>query len=132
LYLEKKTVKAGFHRSDIAFICYCRHSAFYYPYEIDFEVVSSSKSLALLTANNGYLCECDCVKILLSKWSDQINKSNNDDTNNAGKYRFWSAYLFSFCLDKFWEGIGFYWQQNLFSDLETLKSLRMLNLLNTF
>jgi hypothetical protein len=44
---EKKTVKAGFHRSDIAFICYCRHSAFYYPYEIDFEVVSSSKSLAL-------------------------------------------------------------------------------------
>jgi hypothetical protein len=43
LYLEKKTVKAGFHRSDIAFICDCRHSAFYYPYEIDFEVVSSSK-----------------------------------------------------------------------------------------
>jgi hypothetical protein len=52
--------------------------------------------------------------------------------NNAGKYiGIWSAYLFSFVLNFFGKESAFYWQ-NLFSDLETLKSLRMLNLLNTF
>jgi hypothetical protein len=62
------------------------------------------------------------------------DQRNNDDTNNAGKYIgiLERLFIFSFVLINFWEGIGFYWQQNLFSDLETLKSLRMLNLLNTF
>jgi hypothetical protein len=55
------------------------------------------------------------LKILLSKWSDQINKSNNDDTNNAGKYiGILSAYLFSFVLINFWEGIGFIGSQIYF------------------
>jgi hypothetical protein len=109
LYFEKKkTVKSWFfidqilHLSVIAAIV-----RFYYPYEIDFEVVSSSKSLALLTTliTVTYVSAI-VLKILLSKWSDQIN---NDDTNNAGKYIgiLERLFIFFFVLINFWEGIGF-------------------------
>jgi hypothetical protein len=55
---------------------------YYYPYEIDFEVLYSAKNLALLTAlvTVTYVSAI-VLKMMLSKWSDQITKSNNDDTN---------------------------------------------------
>jgi hypothetical protein len=55
---------------------------YYYPYEIDFEVFYSAKNLVLLTAlvTVTYVSAI-VLKMMLSKWSDQITKSNNDDTN---------------------------------------------------
>jgi hypothetical protein len=51
------------------------------------QAVYSTKSLALLLPAIRYVTYVsDRVKNDTSKWSDQISKNNNDDTNNAGKY----------------------------------------------
>jgi hypothetical protein len=112
LYFEKKkTIKTWF------FIDQALHLAviaavvrYYYPYEIDFEKMYSTQSLALITAiiTVTYVSAI-VLKLLLSKWSDQIAKNNNDDTNNAGKYIgiLERLFIFFFVVINFWEGIGF-------------------------
>ncbi|NGY38780.1 DUF3307 domain-containing protein [Flavobacterium sp. XN-5] len=112
LYLQKKkTLKTWFfidqilHLSVIAAVV--RN---YYPYEIDFEILYSTQSLALFTAliTVTYVSAI-VLKLLLSKWSDQIAKNNSDDTNNAGKYIgiLERLFIFFFVVINFWEGIGF-------------------------
>jgi hypothetical protein len=44
---------------------------------------------------------------------------------------FGALFIF-FCLDKFWEGIGFFIGSQIYFQIWRQKSLRMLNLLNTF
>ncbi|TDE02609.1 DUF3307 domain-containing protein [Flavobacterium hiemivividum] len=112
LYFEKKkTLKTWFfidqilHLSVIAAVV--RN---YYPYEIDFEILYSTQSLALFTAliTVTYVSAI-VLKLLLSKWSDQITKNNRDDTNNAGKFIgiLERLFIFFFVVINFWEGIGF-------------------------
>jgi hypothetical protein len=112
LYFEKKkTAKIWFFTDQLMhLIVIAAVVRYYYPYEIDFEVLYSAKNLALLTAlvTVTYVSAI-VLKMMLSKWSDQITKSNNDDTNNAGKYIgiLERLFIFFFVVINFWEGIGF-------------------------
>lgn len=112
LYFEKKqTIKRWFfidqvlHLTVIAAVVH-----YYYPYEIDFEIVYSKQSLVLLISSISVTyVSAKVLKLLLSKWSDQITKNNSNDTNNAGKYIgiLERLFIFFFVIINFWEGIGF-------------------------
>ncbi|WP_339921471.1 DUF3307 domain-containing protein [uncultured Flavobacterium sp.] len=112
LYFEKKkTVKIWFFTDQLLHLAVIAAVVrYYYPFKIDFEAVYSTKSLALLTAivTVTYVSAI-VLKMMLSKWSDQISKNNNDDTNNAGKYIgiLERLFIFFFVVINFWEGIGF-------------------------
>ena len=112
LYFEKKkTEKIWFFTDQLLHLAVIAGAIrYYYPYEINFELVYSTKSLALITAVVAVTyVSAVILKILLSKWTDQITKSNNDDTNNAGKYIgiLERLFIFFFVVINFWEGIGF-------------------------
>ncbi|SEB05057.1 Protein of unknown function [Flavobacterium gillisiae] len=112
LYFEKKkTVKIWFFTDQLLhFAVIAAVVRYFYPYELDLQVIYSTKSLALVTALVAVTYVSAIVlKIMLSKWSDQISKNNNDDTNNAGKYigMLERLFIFFFVVINFWEGIGF-------------------------
>jgi len=112
IYFEKKkTAKIWFVTDQVLHLAVIAAVIrYYYPYEIDFEVIYSSKNLALATAlvTVTYVSAI-VLKIMLSKWSNQITKNNNDETNNAGKYIgiLERLFIFFFVVINFWEGIGF-------------------------
>lgn len=131
LYFEKKkTEKLWFftdqllHLTVIAIVVYC-----YFPYQIPISNLYSQQNLALITAlvlvTN---VSAIVLKVLLSKWSDQLIKT--DDTNNAGKYIgiLERLFIFFFVLMNFWEGIGFLLAAKSifrFGDLKESKDVRL-------
>lgn len=112
IYFEKKkTAKIWFFTDQLLHLAVIAAVIrYYYPFEIDFDAVYSTKSLALLTAvvTVTYVSAI-VLKMMLSKWSDQITKNSKDDTNNAGKYIgiLERLFIFFFVVINFWEGIGF-------------------------
>lgn len=133
LYFEKKkTEKAWFfadqllHLIMIALVVYC-----YFPYEIPVEKMYSQQSLALLTSLVLVTYVSAIVlKVLLSKWSNQIAKSDAGNTNNAGKYIgiLERLFIFFFVVIHFWEGIGFLLAAKSifrFGDLKESKDVRL-------
>ena len=133
LYFEKKkTAKIWFFADQLLhLVMIAAVVRYYYPYEIDFEVLYSTKNLALLTslATVTYVSAV-VLKMMLSKWSDQITKNNNDDTNNAGKYIgiLERLFIFFFVVIDFWEGIGFLLAAKSifrFGDLKESKDVRL-------
>lgn len=131
LYFEKKkTEKLWFfadqlmHLTVIAAVVYC-----YFPYQIFISNLYSQQNLALVTALVlvTYVSAI-ILKVLLSKWSEQIIKT--DDTNNAGKYIgiLERLFIFFFVLINFWEGIGFLLAAKSifrFGDLKESKDVRL-------
>ncbi|HTG66690.1 MAG TPA: DUF3307 domain-containing protein [Flavobacterium sp.] len=131
LYFEKKkTEKLWFfadqlmHLVVIAAVVYC-----YFPYQIFISNLYSQQNLALITALVlvTYVSAI-ILKVLLSKWSEQIIKT--DDTNNAGKYIgiLERLFIFFFVLINFWEGIGFLLAAKSifrFGDLKESKDVRL-------
>lgn len=133
LYFEKKkTEKLWFfgdqllHLAVIALVVYC-----YFPYEIPFANLYSQQNLALITALVLVTYVSAIVlKVLLSKWSDQIIKTDAGDTNNAGKYIgiLERLFIFFFVVINFWEGIGFLLAAKSifrFGDLKESKDVRL-------
>lgn len=131
LYFEKKkTEKLWFfadqllHLAVIAIVVYC-----YFPYEIPVSNLYSQENLALITALVLVTYVSAIVlKVLLSKWSDQLIKT--DDTNNAGKYIgiLERLFIFFFVVMNFWEGIGFLLAAKSifrFGDLKESKDVRL-------
>lgn len=112
LYFEKKkTTKAWFFIDQLMHLAVIAAVVrFYYPFIIEFEIMYRVQNLALLTAliTVTYMSAI-VLKLLLSKWSDQISTNHNDDTNNAGKYIgiLERLFIFFFVVINFWEGIGF-------------------------
>jgi hypothetical protein len=112
IYFEKKkTAKIWFFTDQLLHLAVIAAVIrYYYPFEIDFDALYSTKSLALLTAvvTVTYVSAI-VLKMMLSKWSDQITKNSKDDTNNAGKYIgiLERLFIFFFVVINFWEGIGF-------------------------
>lgn len=133
LYFEKKkTAKLWFfgdqllHFVMIAVVVYC-----YFPYEIPFANLYSQQSLALITALVLVTYVSAIVlKVLLSKWSAQIIKTDSGNTNNAGKYIgiLERLFIFFFVVINFWEGIGFLLAAKSifrFGDLKESKDVRL-------
>lgn len=131
LYFEKKkTEKLWFftdqllHLAVIAMVVYC-----YYPYQIPVSNLYSQQNLALITALVLVTYVSAIVlKVLLSKWSEQLIKT--DDTNNAGKYIgiLERLFIFFFVVMNFWEGIGFLLAAKSifrFGDLKESKDVRL-------
>ena len=131
LYFEKKkTEKLWFfadqllHLLVIAIVVYC-----YFPYQISISNLYSQENLALITALVLVTYVSAIVlKVLLSKWSDQLIKT--DDTNNAGKYIgiLERLFIFFFVVMNFWEGIGFLLAAKSifrFGDLKESKDVRL-------
>jgi len=131
LYFEKKkTEKLWFftdqllHLTVIAIVVYC-----YFPYQILISNLYSQQNLALITALVLVTYVSAIVlKVLLSRWSDQLIKT--DDTNNAGKYIgiLERLFIFFFVLMNFWEGIGFLLAAKSifrFGDLKESKDVRL-------
>ena len=131
LYFEKKkTEKLWFfadqllHLLVIAIVVYC-----YFPYQIPICNLYSQENLALITALVLVTYVSAIVlKVLLSKWSDQLIKT--DDTNNAGKYIgiLERLFIFFFVVMNFWEGIGFLLAAKSifrFGDLKESKDVRL-------
>ncbi len=131
LYFEKKkTEKLWFfadqllHLLVIAIVVYC-----YFPYQIPVSNLYSQENLALITALVLVTYVSAIVlKVLLSKWSDQLIKT--DDTNNAGKYIgiLERLFIFFFVVMNFWEGIGFLLAAKSifrFGDLKESKDVRL-------
>lgn len=131
LYFEKKkTEKLWFftdqllHLAVIAIVVYC-----YYPYQIPISNLYSQQNLALITALVLVTYVSAIVlKVLLSKWSEQLIKT--DDTNNAGKYIgiLERLFIFFFVVMNFWEGIGFLLAAKSifrFGDLKESKDVRL-------
>ena len=131
LYFEKKkTEKLWFfadqllHLLVIAIVVYC-----YFPYQISVSNLYSQENLALITALVLVTYVSAIVlKVLLSKWSDQLIKT--DDTNNAGKYIgiLERLFIFFFVVMNFWEGIGFLLAAKSifrFGDLKESKDVRL-------
>jgi len=131
LYFEKKkTEKLWFftdqllHLLVIAIVVYC-----YFPYQIPISNLYSQENLALITALVLVTYVSAIVlKVLLSKWSDQLIKT--DDTNNAGKYIgiLERLFIFFFVVMNFWEGIGFLLAAKSifrFGDLKESKDVRL-------
>lgn len=131
LYFEKKkTEKLWFftdqllHIAVIAIVVYC-----YYPYQIPVSNLYSQQNLALITALVLVTYVSAIVlKVLLSKWSEQLIKT--DDTNNAGKYIgiLERLFIFFFVVMNFWEGIGFLLAAKSifrFGDLKESKDVRL-------
>lgn len=133
LYFEKKkTEKLWFfadqflHLGIIALVVYC-----YFPYQIPVFDLYSQQNLALITALVMVTYVSAIVlKVLLSKWSDQLIKKDDDDTNNAGKYIgiLERLFIFFFVVMNFWEGIGFLLAAKSifrFGDLKESKDVRL-------
>lgn len=131
LYFEKKkTEKLWFfadqllHLLVIAIVVYC-----YFPYQIPISNLYSQENLALITALVLVTYVSAIVlKVLLSKWSEQLIKT--DDTNNAGKYIgiLERLFIFFFVVMNFWEGIGFLLAAKSifrFGDLKESKDVRL-------
>lgn len=131
LYFEKnKTEKRWFfadqllHLLVIAIVVYC-----YFPYQIPISNLYSQENLALITALVLVTYVSAIVlKVLLSKWSEQLIKT--DDTNNAGKYIgiLERLFIFFFVVMNFWEGIGFLLAAKSifrFGDLKESKDVRL-------
>lgn len=133
LYFEKKkTEKLWFftdqllHLLVIAGVVYC-----YFPYQIPISNLYSQQNLALITTLVLVTYVSSIVlKVLLSKWSEQIIKKDDDDTNNAGKYIgiLERLFIFFFVVMNFWEGIGFLLAAKSifrFGDLKESKDVRL-------
>lgn len=133
LYLEKKkTAKTWFfidqllHLVVIAFVVF-----YYFPFEIAIASLYSQQSLALITALVAVTyVSAIILKVLLSKWSEQIIKTDTGDTNNAGKYIgiLERLFIFFFVVINFWEGIGFLLAAKSifrFGDLKESKDVRL-------
>lgn len=131
LYFEKKkTEKLWFfadqllHLLVIAIVVYC-----YFPYQIPISNLYSQQNLALITALVLVTYVSAIVlKVLLSKWSEQLIKTDN--TNNAGKYIgiLERLFIFFFVVMNFWEGIGFLLAAKSifrFGDLKESKDVRL-------
>ncbi|AOZ98080.1 DUF3307 domain-containing protein [Flavobacterium commune] len=131
LYFEKKkTEKLWFfvdqllHLVVIAVVV-----VYYFPVEISITSLYSQQNLALITALVSVTYVSAIVlKVLLSKWSDQLIKT--DDTNNAGKYIgiLERLFIFFFVVMNFWEGIGFLLAAKSifrFGDLKESKDVRL-------
>ena len=92
-----------FHLSVIALVLY-----YYYPFSLSLGWLYETNTLALLASLTftTYVTSV-LLKILLSKWSPDIEK--NSETNNAGKYIgiLERLFIFLFVVINFWEGIGF-------------------------
>lgn len=133
LYFEKKkTEKTWFfidqltHLAMIALVV-----LYYFPCEIAIASLYSQQSLALITAlvTVTYVSAI-ILKVLLSKWSEQIIKTDSGDTNNAGKYIgiLERLFIFFFVVINFWEGIGFLLAAKSifrFGDLKESKDVRL-------
>ncbi|WP_026713777.1 DUF3307 domain-containing protein [Flavobacterium daejeonense] len=129
---KKKTEKLWFfadqllHLMMIVLVVY-----YYFPYEIPIENLYSQQSLALLTSLVLVTYVSAIVlKVLLSKWSAQITKSDAGKTNNAGKYIgiLERLFIFFFVVINFWEGIGFLLAAKSifrFGDLKESKDVRL-------
>lgn len=133
LYFEKKkTAKLWFfadqllHLAIIALVVYCC-----FPYQIPISNLYSQENLALITSLVLVTYVSAIVlKVLLSKWSDQLIKKDDDDTNNAGKYIgiLERLFIFFFVVMNFWEGIGFLLAAKSifrFGDLKESKDVRL-------
>ena len=133
LYFEnKKTEKLWFfadqllHLAVIAGVVYC-----YFPYQVPISNLYSQQNLRLITAVVLVTYVSAIVlKVLLSKWSDQLIKKDDDDTNNAGKYIgiLERLFIFFFVVMNFWEGIGFLLAEKSifrFGDLKESKDVRL-------
>ncbi|MFL9829532.1 DUF3307 domain-containing protein [Flavobacterium sp. ST-87] len=133
LYFEKKKTEKKWFFADqflhllvIAFVV-----NYYYPYQIPFAQLYSEQNLALITALIlvTYVSAV-LLKVLLSKWSEQIVKTDSNDTNNAGKYIgiLERLFIFFFVVMDFWEGIGFLLAAKSifrFGDLKESKDVRL-------
>ncbi|MES2240907.1 MAG: DUF3307 domain-containing protein [Bacteroidota bacterium] len=133
LYFEKKkTTKIWFfvdqflHLVVIALVV-----NYYFPYQIPVGNLYSQQNLALITALVMVTYVSAIVlKVLLSKWSEQVIKNNDGNTNNAGKYigMLERLFIFFFVLINFWEGIGFLLAAKSifrFGDLKESKDVRL-------
>lgn len=133
LYFEKKkTEKTWFfidqltHLAVIALVV-----LYYFPCEIAIASLYSQQSLALITALVAVTyVSAIILKVLLSKWSEQIIKTDTGDTNNAGKYIgiLERLFIFFFVVINFWEGIGFLLAAKSifrFGDLKESKDVRL-------
>jgi hypothetical protein len=133
LYFEKKkTAKVWFfidqllHLVVIALVL-----NYYYPHKISIESLYSQQNLALITTLVlvTYVSAI-LLKVLLSKWSEQIVKVDTSNSNNAGKYIgiLERLFVFFFVVINFWEGIGFLLAAKSifrFGDLKESKDVRL-------
>ena len=133
LYFEKKkTEKSWFFIDQLLHLLVIAFTVnYYYPYQIPFSQLYSQQSLALITALIlvTYVSAV-LLKVLLSKWSEQIVKIDNSNTNNAGKYIgiLERLFIFFFVMINFWEGIGFLLAAKSifrFGDLKESKDVRL-------
>lgn len=133
LYFEKKkTEKTWFFIDQLAHLAVISMVVLYYfPYEIAIASLYSQQSLALITALVAVTyVSAIILKVLLSKWSEQIIKTDTGDTNNAGKYIgiLERLFIFFFVVINFWEGIGFLLAAKSifrFGDLKESKDVRL-------
>nr|WP_288836404.1 DUF3307 domain-containing protein [uncultured Flavobacterium sp.] len=132
LYFEKKkTEKLWFFVDQLLHLVVIAVVVFYYfPVEISITSLYSQQNLALITALVSVTYVSAIVlKVLLSKWSDQLIKTD-DNTNNAGKYIgiLERLFIFFFVVMNFWEGIGFLLAAKSifrFGDLKESKDVRL-------
>jgi len=133
LYFEKKkTEKTWFFIDQLTHLAVIALVVFYYfPCEIAIASLYSQQSLALITALVAVTYVSAIVlKVLLSKWSEQIIKTDTGNTNNAGKYIgiLERLFIFFFVVINFWEGIGFLLAAKSifrFGDLKDSKDVRL-------
>ena len=133
LYLEKKkTAKSWFFIDQLLHLAVIALVVFYYfPCEIAIAGLYSQQSLALITALVAVTyVSAIILKVLLSKWSEQIIKTDTGNTNNAGKYIgiLERLFVFFFVMINFWGGIGFLLAAKSifrFGDLKESKDVRL-------
>ncbi len=133
LYFEKnKTAKLWFFGDQLLHLVVIGIVVFYYfPFEISITSLYSQQNLVLITALVLVTYVSAIVlKVLLSKWSEQIIKKDTDETNNAGKYigMLERLFIFFFVVINFWEGIGFLLAAKSifrFGDLKESKDVRL-------
>ncbi|GEL11335.1 Protein of unknown function [Flavobacterium glycines] len=133
LYFEKKkTEKTWFFIDQLTHLAVIAMVVLYYfPCEIAIASLYSQQSLALITALVAVTyVSAIILKVLLSKWSEQIIKIDTGDTNNAGKYIgiLERLFIFFFVVINFWEGIGFLLAAKSifrFGDLKESKDVRL-------
>ena len=133
LYFEKKkTEKIWFFIDQLLhLIVIVLVVNYYYPIQFSIANLYSQQNLALITALVMVTYVSAIVlKVLLSKWSEQIIKTDTANTNNAGKYIgiLERLFIFFFVLIDFWEGIGFLLAAKSifrFGDLKESKDVRL-------
>lgn len=133
LYFEKKkTEKIWFFIDQLLHLVVIALVVnYYYPFQISISNLYSQQNLALITTLVMLTYVSAIVlKVLLSKWSEQIIKTDTANTNNAGKYIgiLERLFIFFFVLIDFWEGIGFLLAAKSifrFGDLKESKDVRL-------